>query len=61
MKIKQKKILKQLKKNAEQYERDAKSYADHGSYEIALECVIISRFLTDNLIYGIETGEFFED
>jgi len=61
MKIKQKKILKRLKKNAEQYERDAKSYAQNREYEIALECVIISRFLTDNLIYSIEHGDFLED
>ena len=61
MKIKQKKLLKQLKKNAEQYERDAKSYAQNREYEVALECVIISRFLTDNLIYGIETGYFFDE
>tara|TARA_B100001059_G_scaffold2592_1_gene2073 strand:- start:639 stop:824 length:186 start_codon:yes stop_codon:yes gene_type:complete len=61
MKIKQKKILKQLKKKAEHYKKEAKLSAENGDYDLAHEEMIIVKFIKHHLIYGIETGEFFED
>ena len=61
MKIKQKKLLKQLKKKAEHYKKEAKLSAENGDYYLAHEEMIIFQFLEHHLIYSIELGDFLED
>jgi|TARA_B100000902_G_scaffold399993_1_gene474357 hypothetical protein len=54
MKIKKKKLVKYLKEWAKASEKDAEQYSESGDFSRAYQSIIISDFIKDDLIDGIE-------
>ena len=54
MKIKKKKLIKYLKEWAKVSEVDAEQYSKDGDFSRAYQSIIISDFINDDLIDGIE-------
>jgi len=54
MKIKKKKLIKYLKEWAKVSEEDAEQYSESGDFSRAYQSIIISDFINDDLIDGIE-------